>query len=190
MVNEVPDIVQPYLKRQINYIRQFLRSPKTFGSLVPSSPWLCNRMSELADWDQVMAIAELGAGDGVLTIRLLERLSSEGILDAYEIQPDLVNQLQLLAGKDPRLNVISSSAERLYRDYDLIFSCLPLLSISRITCLRILRQVCKHLTPEGRFILFQYTPVTEKLLSRYFVWTKVYEFRNFPPAWIYTCTPR
>lgn len=182
--------VQPYFKNQMDYVRQFIMSPRTFGSLAPSSHWLCNRMAGLAEsWDQVNTVAELGAGNGVLTRRLLESLAPEAELDAYEIQSDLIRQLYELVACDARLNVIARSAEQLSRNYDLIFSCLPLLSIPMMSRLRILRQVRERLNPGGTLILFQYSRMCEKLLSRYFLWTKVYEVRNFPPAWIYVCIP-
>lgn len=128
-------------------------------------------------------------GDGVLTRRLLDRMAPDTQLDAWEIQPELVGQLRSLAEHDHRLQVISRSAERLERHYDVIFSCLPLLSIPVIPRLRILNRVRERLNPGGVFIQFQYSPLSEKLLSRYFEWTRVYEVRNIPPAWIYVCTP-
>lgn len=189
MLSFVMNSVQPYLKHQMDYVRQFVSSPRTFGSLAPSSPWLCNRMAGLATWQQANVIAELGAGDGVLTRKLLDRLAPGATLDAYEINSDLVRQLHGLAANDARLNVVAQSAEHLNRNYDLIFSCLPLLSIPLGPRLRILRQVRERLNPDGTLIQFQYSSMSEKLLSRYFEWTKIYEVRNFPPAWIYVCTP-
>lgn len=189
MLSFVMNSVQPYLKHQMDYVRQFVLSPRTFGSLAPSSPWLCNRMAGLATWQQANVIAELGAGDGVLTRKLLDRLAPGATLDAYEINSDLVRQLHGLAANDARLNVVAQSAEHLNRNYDLIFSCLPLLSIPLGPRLRILRQVRDRLNPDGTLIQFQYSSMSEKLLSRYFEWTKIYEVRNFPPAWIYVCTP-
>ncbi|EAA2100125.1 TPA: methyltransferase domain-containing protein [Salmonella enterica subsp. enterica serovar Bredeney] len=189
MLNVVLSTVQPWLKHQVGYVRQFIKSPRTFGSLAPSSPWLCNRMAELADWTQATTVAELGAGDGVLTRRLLDRMASDAQLDAWEIQPELAGQLRTLAERDHRLQVFSRSAERLERHYDIIFSCLPLLSIPVIPRLRILNRVRERLNPGGVFIQFQYSTLSEKLLSRYFEWTRVYEVRNIPPAWIYVCTP-
>lgn len=189
MLNTVLSTIPLYLKHQVGYIRQFIKSPRTFGSLTPSSPWLCNRMADLADWTQVTTVAELGAGDGVLTRHLLSRLAPDALLDSWEIKPELAGQLQKLAERDPRLQVITRSAEYLERSYDVIFSCLPLLSIPVIPQLRILNKVSKRLNSGGVFIQFQYSPLSEKLLSRYFEWTRVYEMRNIPPAWVYVCTP-
>lgn len=177
----------PKIKHYIDYIRHFISAPRTFGSLAPSSAWLCNRMAGLANWQQVSIVAELGAGGGVMTCRLLDKLALGAELDAYEINPSLVNHLHNLAINDARLNVIAHSAEKLNRNYDLIFSSLPLLSLPIKSRVRILRQINKRLNPDGVLILFQYSSMLEKQLSRYFEWSKVYEVRNFPPAWIYVC---
>lgn len=190
MLNSVMTTIRPYLKHQMNYAKQFILSPRTFGSVTPSSPWLCDRMANLARWETAATVAELGAGDGVLTRRLLTSLPLQARLDAWEIQPQLALQLQALANQDHRLSVIIRTAEQLDRNYDLIFSCLPLLSIPLIPRLRILQRIRKQLTPGGMLIQFQYSPLSEKLLSRYFEWRRVYEIRNIPPAWIYLCTPR
>ncbi len=189
MLNIVLSTVQPFLKHQMVYVRQFIKSPRTFGSLAPSSPWLCERMARQVEWASVKTIAELGAGDGVLTRRLLNRMAPGARLDAYEIQPELADRLQVLAEDDHRLQVITRSAERLEGHYDVIFSCLPLLSIPVMPRLRILHHVREHLNPDGVLVQFQYSSLSEKILSRYFEWTRIYEVRNIPPAWVYICKP-
>lgn len=182
-------IIYSYVKQRARYIRQFCISPRAFGSLSPSSRWLCRKMISLADWKKVKTVAELGAGDGVLTHWLLTRLALGTQLDAYEIDEKLAKQLQMLSAQDNELNVFIQSAEVLNRNYDLIFSCLPLLSMPIAQRLRIVREVHMKLNPGGTFILYQYSVMSEKLLSRYFEWIRVFEFRNIPPAWIYICTP-
>ncbi len=181
-------IKNAHLTQQLAYFRQFFCAPRTFGTLVPSSPWLCQRMVNQADWPHALRVAELGAATGVLTRRILRHMRADARLDAYEIAPDFVRILEKNA--DTRLNVVAQSAEHLRCRYDVIFSCLPLLSIPAPVSVRILRQARASLNPGGVMIQFQYSPMSEKLLSRYFEWEKVYEMRNFPPAWVYICTPR
>lgn len=180
-------VPSPVLKQYVSYLKQFAASPRSFGTLAPSSPWLCRRMLDAVKWGNALAIAELGAADGVLTRRILQQMSPEGMLDAYEIQPELTEQLSEI--DDPRLHVIAHSAEKLRNNYDLIFSGLPLSSLPLRTRIRILRQSRSHLNPGGYFIQFQYSPIRERQLSLYFSWRKTCEIRNFPPAWVYICTP-
>jgi len=180
--------VKLQLKHHFSYLQQFIASPRTVGTLVPSSPWLCNTMLKQVEWDSALSIAELGAADGVLTKRILAKMRPDAELGAYEIQPNFIQQLKRI--EDPRLQVLARSAEQLERDYDVIFSCLPLLSIPLRISLRILQQAQKTLrTRNGTLVLFQYSQLSEKILSRYFSWTKVREVRNFPPALVYICKP-
>lgn len=180
--------VRPYIQNHVVYINQFINSPKTFGTLAPSSSWLCGKMIAQSDWSKVLTIAELGAGTGVLTRRLLQMMPAGGWLDAYEIQPGLANTLKKLAVQDKRLHVLTQSAEQLNQSYDMIFSGLPLLSLPETIRQKILLEISNKLSPGGCYIQFQYTRFSEKYLSLYFDWTRVYELRNIPPAWVYYCT--
>ncbi|MEY8710107.1 methyltransferase [Mangrovibacter phragmitis] len=173
------------LKSQRNYIRQFIRSPRTIGTLVPSSPWLCRAMISSVSWGNITRVAELGAGEGVLTRKILTMMPNDAKLDAYEIDPSFLKTLSRI--NDSRLQIIPHSAELLEQRYDIIFSCLPLLSLPPRIRLKILKKASIQLTPNGSFIQFQYTHGSEKSLSRFFSWEKVFEVRNFPPAWVYSC---
>ncbi len=83
------------------------------------------------------------------------------------------------------------SAEYLLGDYDLIISGIPFLSLNKKTSMRILKQVHQSLLKnQGKLVLFQYTQGCEPLFSRYFSFTKERVYRNFPPAWVYTCVPK
>ncbi|ATA19052.1 phospholipid N-methyltransferase [Gibbsiella quercinecans] len=176
------------LKNHFSYIQQFMAAPRTVGTLMPSSPWLCQAMLNQVEWTRALSIAELGAADGVLTKRILARMRADAVLDAYEIQPGFVRQLRQI--DERRLRVMAHSAEQLSQDYDVIFSCLPLLSMPVKVSMRILQQAQARLHARaGVLVLFQYSPLSEKLLSRYFYWKKLRVVRNFPPALVYVCTP-
>lgn len=155
------------LKSQRNYIRQFIRSPRTIGTLVPSSPWLCRAMVSSVSWGNITRVAELGAGEGVLTRKILTMMPNDAKLDAYEIDPSFLKTLSRI--NDSRLQIIPHSAELLEQRYDIIFSCLPLLSLPPRIRLKILKKASIQLTPNGSFIQFQYTHGSEKSLSRFFL---------------------
>lgn len=113
------NIVRRNFKSQFSYLQRFIASPRTVGSLVPSSPWLCQAMLNQIDWTQNLNIAELGAADGVLTKRILSHMSANSSLQAYEIQPHFVHALHQL--KDSRLQIADRSAEQLDQEYDVVF---------------------------------------------------------------------
>jgi phospholipid N-methyltransferase len=116
-------------------------------------------------------------------------MRADASLEAFEIQSHFVHQLRKI--DDRRLQVMDRSAEEMAGDYDVVFSCLPLLSIPLKISMRILQQAQQRLLARnGTLVLFQYSHLSEKLLSRYFHWKRLRVVRNFPPALVYICTPR
>ncbi|MDN5679778.1 MAG: methyltransferase [Ewingella sp.] len=177
------------LQNQFFYLQNFISSPRTMGTLMPSSPWLCRSMLSQIDWAKSLKIAELGSADGVLTKRILSNMRADAHLQAFEIQPSFVHKLNLI--DDPRLQVMAHSAEFLEGDFDAIFSCLPLLSMSTRISMKILQQAQQRLKAnDGVMVQFQYSHLSEKMLSRYFTWQKIRVVKNFPPALVYVCKPR
>ena len=73
------------LMNHFAYLQQFMASPRTVGTLAPSSPWLCQAMLNQVEWTRALSIAELGAADGVLTKRILGRMRADAGLEAFEI---------------------------------------------------------------------------------------------------------
>lgn len=173
---------------RFSYLRQFIADPRSIGSVVPSSPTLCHTMMNQVDWGSSVSVAELGAANGVLTRGILERMRADAVLDAYEINTGFVDQLRTI--DDRRLNVVAASAETLINPYDIVFSCLPLLSLPARSRLRILQQISRRMSPHSTFVQFQYSPLSEKLLSRYFRWQRIVVMKNIPPALVYVCTLR
>lgn len=176
------------IKNQFSYLQKFISSPRTFGTLAPSSPWLCRAMVSQVDWTKTLRVAEFGAADGVLTKRILDQMRADAQLQAFEIQPSFIHQLNTI--DDRRLQVMGYSAEHLEGEFDAIFCCLPLLSIPTRISMRILQRAQQRLKEqEGTLILFQYSQLSEKMLSRYFTWKKIRVVKNFPPALVYVCKP-
>lgn len=174
------------MREKAHFVQQFMRNPRSIGSITPSSAALCRTMCAAARWDRSLRIAELGAGDGVLTRHILQHMSPQAQLEVFEISPQLVAALN--QWRDHRMQVRACSAEHLSGEYDVIFSGLPLLSLPVSTRDAILRAAHDALGPRGVFIQFQYTSLTQPLLSRYFTWQRQRVLKNFPPAWVYRCT--
>lgn len=176
------------VRAKANFIHQFLRHPRATGSITPSSAALCRTMCNSVNWQSTSHIAELGAGDGVLTRHLLREMPPEARLDAWEISPSLATQLASL--NDPRLTVHQGSAEHLAGSYQAIFSGLPLLSLPAPLRRSLLDAVAKALAPGGVFIQFQYTTLVQNELERNFRWQRQRVLKNLPPAWVYRCQLR
>jgi len=174
-----------YIKGKTDYLQEFISNPRKTGTIAPSSMALCKAMSDVVDWDRCERIAELGAGDGVLTRHLLQRMRPDAALLAFETNPRF--HPKLAAINDPRLQVTKASAETLNGEYDAIFSGLPLLSLPQSVRHAILERAAAQLSTEGVFVQFQYTSLSEPLLSGYFAWNRTRVLCNLPPAWVYRC---
>ena len=74
------------------------------GTLMPSSPALCEAMVQSVDWsERSMIVAELGAGDGVLTRHILRVMPADAKLSAYEINSRFYDDLEQI--NDSRLEI-------------------------------------------------------------------------------------
>ncbi|SFN38105.1 Phospholipid N-methyltransferase [Izhakiella capsodis] len=174
-----------YIKDKTSYLQEFISDPRSTGTIAPSSRSLCKTMSGGVDWENVRSIAELGAGDGVLTRHLLKRMHADCSLSAFETNLHFYSKLSEIG--DERLTVLIDSAENIEPGYDAIFSGLPLLSLPDDTRHHILQRARDALNPGGIFIQFQYTALSESLLSQYFNWTRARVICNIPPALVYRC---
>jgi phospholipid N-methyltransferase len=174
-----------YIKDKTGYLQEFISDPRKTGTIAPSSLALCKAMSDAVDWSQCKRIAELGAGDGVLTRHLLTRMRPDAELLAFETNSRFHPKLAAL--QEPRLRVTGASAEALNEEYDAIFSGLPLLSLPKAVRHGILERAASLLSPQGVFVQFQYTSLSEPLISEYFAWNRTRVLCNLPPAWVYSC---
>ena len=86
--------VDKNLKDQMLFIKKFVTEPRTIGSVTPSSPQLVDSMLQNADWAKLGAVAELGAGTGVMTRAIIERKAKECELLVFEIEEELRKNLE------------------------------------------------------------------------------------------------
>ncbi|MDR2452117.1 MAG: methyltransferase [Candidatus Accumulibacter sp.] len=178
------------LSRKASYLREFMRTPREIGSILPSSRYLCREMLAAIDWKSAVSLVELGAAEGVLTARILKRMRPDASLTVYEIRPEFVRVLREI--RDPRLTICDHSAEFLSGNHDAIISSLPLVTLPKRVALRVLNASMKAIAGRhgGLFVQYQYSSLAERFLSRFFVWRKTFVLRNVPPAHVYTCRLR
>lgn len=183
-------------------LRAFVRRPTRTGAVVPSSRELAELMTTDMALDQADTVVELGAGTGVFTRLIGERVRSEALVLAFEIDPSLA---QALHGTVPGVRIVNDSAERIAdhlgqagrASADTILSGLPWAIFSRDLQEMLLRAVIDALAPGGRFATFAYIPAAwfppgrrfRAMLERGFsrVETTRVVWRNVPPAFVYRC---
>lgn len=176
-----------------NFIKQFWKDRQMVGAVSPSTRFLGEKMVENIDFEKSRLIIELGPGTGVFTDIIMERMHPEAKLLVFELNDSFYHTL---AGRinDPRVQVIHDSAENL-KDYlhngekmDAIISSLPLMVFPERLRNTVVQTSYEVLKSDGKYVQFQYSLQSKKLLESIYNNVKVkFTIKNFPPAFVYTC---
>lgn len=196
---ELPSLAP--LRRNIGFLRRWLRNPKGVGAVVPSGRSLAGAMVAGVDLKAPGAVVELGGGTGSITAALLEAGVASDQLVVVERDPVFADVLQ---ARFPGISVIKGDAaelRRLLREAGIgpvkaVVSGLPLLSIPERSCLRIVSEAVAALQPGGVLVQFTYgpaSPVSRRISQRIGLkgerigWV----VDNLPPAsvWRYRVSP-
>ena len=175
------------------FFRNFLKSPKEVGSVIPSSRFLEKRIVRSADLSNARLVVELGPGTGGTTRAFLRQMSPDATLLAIEINPHFTTLLKETV-QDPRLIVHCGSAtdiptalaEHSLGAPDVILSGIPFSTMPRAVGIGVLESVKESLSPGGRFVAYQFRDRVENLGREVFGrGDKTTELLNVPPMRVY-----
>jgi len=178
---------------RLRFLRAFVANPRQVGAILPTSRWAVRDMLDLADVPGADLVVELGAGTGVSTGDVLERMHRSARLVAVEIDPRLARLLQERY-TDPRLEVVCGSAEHVEEHLggvsaDVVVCALPFTSLDPVTRRRVLDVLPRVLAPSGVAVVIQYSPLILPELRRLFpVVRQRLSPRNVPPAFLFACS--
>lgn len=182
-----------------HFFKEGIKDIKTTGSLMRSSKHLCLKMIENIDFSVPNVIVELGAGDGVITEHILEKMHPESKLLSFEINPKFCDIIRNRFD-DPRLILIEDSAEKVgyYLDQigakdgaDYVVSALPFVMLPDQLGVDIVSACKKHMKPGALFNQMHYSLAKKKLYKNIFgnVKIKLAPF-NLPPAFVLVSTKK
>lgn len=157
------------------FFRQFLASPKSVGSIIPTSQAAINSMLDPVDWDRCRCFVEYGPGTGVFTRSILERAHPDLRLIAIDPNPIFIRHLRDRL-PDPRLIAIEGSAEDVEAmlaaqgcgPADFILSGLPFSTLPAGLGDRIMAATQRALAPGGAFLVYQYSLFVLPMLRAHF----------------------
>jgi phospholipid N-methyltransferase len=182
------------ISERLQFLRSFLANPRQVGAVLPTSRRAVGDMLDMADVPAARLIVELGAGTGSHTGPILERLAPDARLVAFEIDADLADILRQRYDDDPRLEVVTGSAELLGEHLDgarpdIVVSALPFTSLPGDTGRRILEMTRRTIAEDGVFLVLQYSVFVRKTLHQLFGsvqqrWSPI----NVPPAFLFACS--
>jgi len=179
-----------------NFIKQYLKNPKTVGAVAPSSEKLAYKMIEDINFLNASCIIEYGPGTGVFTEKILNKKKDSTIFIAIEYNKEFYEILKDKFKEENNFILVNDSAENL-KEYihkynidkiDYVISGLPFTSLPDSMGHKILSATKEILGTKGEFITFQYTLFKMKLFKDYFRNIKRKRvFLNLPPAHVLKC---
>lgn len=182
--------------RELSFILQYIKKPRTTGAILPSSKYLAKKMVEDIDFENSRCIIEYGPGTGIFTESLLKNRKEDTIIMLFEYNLDFYNLLKEKFKNEKNLIIIHDSSENVdeyLKNYkidtvDYVVSGLPFASLPEQVSAEILNKTKDILKDDGKFITFQYTLFKIKFIKKYFKNINLKrEFRNIPPAYVLNC---
>lgn len=180
---------------KIKFLREGLKNLRTTGTVTPSSRFLCQSMIKGIDFSKARILIELGAGDGVVTRHILNKMHADARLFSFEVQSNFCDLLRKI--DDPRLVIIEDSAEHLtdyLKEYghekaDHIISAIPFVILPKDTAKNIVETCRDSLAPKGFFIQMHYSTMLKSLYESIFPKVKMsFTPLNIPPAFVFHCS--
>ncbi|MCL1941073.1 MAG: methyltransferase domain-containing protein [Synergistaceae bacterium] len=178
------------------FFKRFISAPSRIGSVTPSSKYLLREMLNKVDWNECKSIVELGAGTGVFTGKIAEKMKS-GRLLVFEIDEKLRSMIKTHDRHGKKLKVtMHKNAEELsaiieslgLQKVDCILSSLPFTALPREMTNNILNGITRCLKRDGKFVAYQYSHIMRKEFEKRFGSIRIsFVLRNIPPAFVYEC---
>lgn len=188
------------LEVNLKFLTQFLIHPTKIGAIAPSNDKLCDMITEMAELNKISSVIEFGPGTGVITEKIMKKISKETTFFAMEINETLVEATKKRC-PDATVYLASASSAKKYLELhgeqgcDRIISSLPWSTFSDDLQDDLMETIMDVLKPGGKFLTYAYVPglvfpsairFRKKLYEKFdkvsrskIVWT------NFPPAFIY-----
>ncbi|WP_433244527.1 class I SAM-dependent methyltransferase [Streptosporangium sp. CA-135522] len=185
------------------FLSAIMRNPHQLGAIAPSSKVVARLATSVVPGIRGAVVVELGAGGGVISDAIRDRLSPDGRQLAVELNHDMVRHLRR---SRPWLEVIAGDAGDLSKflgragltQVDAIVSSLPWSLFDGQRQKHILDEVSAVLAPDGRFSTV--TTLTAMPFRRFRLFRGLLEhtfatvdtmgpvWRNVPPALIFTAS--
>lgn len=174
------------------FFRQWLRSPKSMGSVIPSSRALARAVAHAIDWQPGQTVVELGAGTGAISRGLLESGMPPEAIMTIELDRPL---FEYLRERLPGVRVINGDATRLVdilrqqgvAAVSTVISGLPMVNMPLTFQRAIVEQSFGAMAGRGCLLQYSYAPICPIPAKKLGVRAELvrYVLRNVPPATVW-----
>ena len=178
------------------FFRQWLRSPKSMGSIIPSSMALARAVTSAVAWEPGQTVVELGAGTGAISQGLLEKGMPSEALMMIELDEQLYDYLR---NRFPGVRVVHGDATKLadivaeqgVGGVSTVVSGLPMVNMPFDFQRAIVEESFKSLNPDGFLLQYSYSPISPIPAKKLGVKAEIVHFvlRNVPPATVWRFRP-
>lgn len=178
--------------QKVKFLWESIKNFKVMGTVIQSGPSMCKKMVQHIHKEGDLIIVELGAGDGVITKYLLEKMSSNAKLFVFEINPKLCEIISKI--DDKRMFLINNGAQNMESELkkynitqvDTIISAIPFLVLPQELTQEILSISKKMLKPEGYFVQMHYVKRISEMYKEIFGNVTIsYVPLNIPPGYVF-----
>ncbi len=177
------------------FFRQWLRSPKSMGSVLPSSRVLARAIAKEMAWQPGQYVVELGGGTGAITQGLIEHGIPRDRIIVIELDGSLYSYLKdrltgctVIQGDATRLDEIL--ARQGVGEVGTVLSGLPMVGMPELFQRAIVEQSFKVMKPGSFMLQYSYSPIAPVPAAKFGITARIarYVLWNFPPAavWRYT----
>ncbi len=164
------------------------------GAIWPTSKRAVEDLLNMGDLGRARIVVEFGAGTGVYTAGILQRLAPGARFLSYEVDGAMAAAVSRSL-PDPRLEVVHASAENvrghleaLGSKADIVVSSLPFSTLPAPVRKEILDAARDALAPGGVFLVLQYSKTVLPQLERRFPRIRRrFSPLNVPPAFLFAC---
>jgi phosphatidylethanolamine/phosphatidyl-N-methylethanolamine N-methyltransferase len=174
------------------FFRQWLRSPKSMGSIIPSSKALARAVTSAVVWEPGQTVVELGAGTGAISQGLLSKGMPSEALMMIELDESLYDYLR---NRFPGVRVVHGDATKLadivadqkIESVSTVVSGLPMVNMPFDFQKAIIDESFKSLRPGGFMLQYSYSPIRPIPAKKLGVKAEIVRFvlRNVPPATVW-----
>lgn len=177
------------------FFKQWLRSPKSMGSIIPSSKHLARALAAEVAWEPGQYVVELGGGTGAITQGLIERGIPRDHLIVVELDTALCAYLkerlagcQIVQGDATRLDEILARLD--VGTIGTVVSGLPMVGMPKGFQRAIIEQGFKNVRPGGFMLQYSYSPVAPVPAKALGIEAAIARFvlLNVPPAYVWKYT--
>ena len=178
------------------FFRQWLRSPRSMGAVIPSSQALGRAIARAVAWRPGQVVVELGAGTGAISQALLNSGMPPEALMMVELDRPL---FEYLRERFPAVRVVNGDATRLVdilrqqgvEGVGTVISGIPMVNMTLDFQRAIVEQSFAVLDQGGGLLQYSYSPISPIPAKKLGIEAKLVRFvlRNLPPATVWRYRP-